>query len=99
MSDKTTVYVLRSERDPNRRYTGLTSDVTQRLAWHNAGQNTHTIKDRPWKLVVSLHFHTERLARRFERYLKSGSGRAFAKRHFDDDVPEKDAPSPFRPHR
>jgi hypothetical protein len=32
--------------------------------------------------VVSIEFPSEKAARRFERYLKSGSGRAFAKRHF-----------------
>ena len=35
-----------------------------------------------WSLVVSLEFADSQLAGRFERYLKSGSGRAFAKRHF-----------------
>ena len=78
----TTVYILRSERDAARHYTGLTSDVTTRLAWHNAGQNTHTARDRPWRLIVSIEFATEQAARCFERYLKTGSGRAFAKRHF-----------------
>ena len=33
-------------------------------------------------LVVTLEFRDEAPAKRFERYLKSGSGRAFAKRHF-----------------
>jgi hypothetical protein len=41
-----------------------------------------TISHRPWSLVVSLEFADAVTARRFERYLKSGSGRAFAKRHF-----------------
>jgi hypothetical protein len=42
----------------------------------------HTARDRPWRVVVSLEFDDGAAARRFERYLKSGSGRAFAKRHF-----------------
>ena len=88
MSDKTIVYVIRSEGNPLRRYTGLTSDLEQRLQWHNAGQNTHTIQDRPWTLFASFHFRHERTARSFERYPKSGSGRAFAKRHFDEAIPE-----------
>jgi putative endonuclease len=79
---KRCVYVLRSEGNPDRHYVGLTADVRRRLAWHNAGQNTHTIRDRPWKVVVSVEFAEEATARRFERYLKSGSGRAFVKRHF-----------------
>jgi putative endonuclease len=80
--EKRFVYVLRSERDSARHYTGVTSDVAKRLLWHNAGQNIHTADDKPWKVLVALAFETEAVARRFERYLKSGSGRAFAKRHF-----------------
>lgn len=76
------VYVLRSEIDPARHYVGATSDVPARLTAHNAGESSHTSKHRPWRLVVALEFRSEEIALRFERYLKSGSGRAFAKRHF-----------------
>jgi putative endonuclease len=76
------VYILRSIPKPDRHYVGLTSNVARRLAWHNAGQNVHTARNRPWNLVVSMEFATEHAAFRFEQYLKSGSGRAFAKRHF-----------------
>jgi predicted GIY-YIG superfamily endonuclease len=76
------VYVLRSDRDPSRHYVGLTSDVGNRLRWHNAGQNRSTARDRPWTVLVAIGFRTEDAAVQFERYLKSGSGRAFAKRHF-----------------
>ena len=80
--DKRFVYVVRSDRHPTRHYVGLTSDVATRLEWHNAGQNEHAARDRPWHLLVSLEFRTSDAAGQFERYLKSGSGRAFAKRHF-----------------
>jgi len=40
------------------------------------------VRDRPWHLLVSLEFRTAEAAGQFERYLKTGSGRAFAKRHF-----------------
>jgi putative endonuclease len=76
------VYILRSERDPSRHYVGITQDVDWRLAWHNSALTGVTRNNRPWSVVVSLEFPTEQHARRFERYLKSGSGRAFAKRHF-----------------
>jgi putative endonuclease len=79
--DKRFVYVLQSERDPNRHYIGLTSDVTARLTAHNGGMSVHTAENRPWRVTVSMEFSTECAARRFEFYLKSGSGRAFAKRH------------------
>lgn len=82
MSDKRFVYILRSDVDPDRHYTGLTSDVARRLHWHNTGPSGVTIRYRPWSLVVALQFADATLARRFERYLKSGSGLAFAKRHF-----------------
>ena len=76
------VYILRSNRDPERHYVGVTSDVRERLSWHNAGLNAHTARDRPWHVIVSVEFITEKAALQFERYLKTGSGRAFAKRHF-----------------
>ena len=81
-NEKRFVYVLRSERDPARHYVGLTSDVAKRLTWHNAGQNVHTAANKPWMALVAMEFVSETTARRFERYLKSGSGRAFAQRHF-----------------
>jgi putative endonuclease len=81
-SSRRFVYILRSDSTPARHYVGLTSDVARRLVWHNTGQSGHTARDRPWRVLVSIEFATEQAAGRFERYLKSGSGRAFAKRHF-----------------
>ena len=76
------VYVLRnSDQDPEF-YVGLTSEVDARLADHNMGRCPHTASRRPWQPHVILEFTDEKRALRFERYLKSGSGRAFAKRHF-----------------
>jgi putative endonuclease len=75
-------YVLRSVNDASRTYFGLTSDIAARLLAHNAGQNPSTAWGKPWELIVSVEFSSEQMAARFERYLKSGSGRAFAKRHF-----------------
>ena len=76
------VYVLRSDSDPSRHYVGRATDVNERLEWHNAGPCGYTLRHRPWSIVVSAEFPDERAAAHFERYLKSGSGRAFAKRHF-----------------
>jgi len=86
--EKCTVYILQSQRYPSRFYTGITSDVDARLEWHNRGPCGYTVAYRPWCLVVALRFPTERAARRFEKYLKSGSGRAFSARHFAPDIPE-----------
>ena len=82
MEQKPFVYILRSDTHPDRHYVGLTSDVERRLEWHNTGPSGVTIVHRPWSRVVSLRFADATTAARFERYLKSGSGRAFAKRHF-----------------
>ena len=76
------VYVLKNQESIPRYYVGLTSDVIARLTWHNAGRCTHTTKYRPWELHVVVQFASAQHAVQFERYLKSGSGRAFAKRHF-----------------
>jgi putative endonuclease len=75
------VYIIRSRSDPGRYYTGSTSHVIARLAAHNAGRCTHTAKFTPWKLVVVIEFDEERRAIDFEKYLKSGSGVAFSRRH------------------
>jgi len=76
------VYILHSEAEPTKHYVGVTSDPHERLAWHNSSPSGHTVAHRPWSIAVSIEFSSEQLAVRFERYLKSGSGRAFAKRHF-----------------
>lgn len=89
-AEKRFVYVLRSSVDPARHYVGLTADVAERIAAHNAGQSVHTANLRPWTLVVSIEFREERVARHFEHYLKSGSGRAFARRHFAAEATTSD---------
>jgi predicted GIY-YIG superfamily endonuclease len=76
------VYLLQSQTHPTQRYVGLTSDIEKRLAAHNAGQSTHTSKFRPWELVCYLAFADETKAVEFEKYLKSGSGKAFAQKRF-----------------
>jgi putative endonuclease len=78
------VYILRSESNPDRHYVGVTADVESRVDWHNHGPRGHTVRHRPGSTVVVLEFPAERQALRFERYLKTASGRAFAARHFGD---------------
>jgi predicted GIY-YIG superfamily endonuclease len=83
MHERQWVYVLRSVADSSRYYVGLTSNVSARLAEHNSGGCRHTNKYRPWRLHVTIEFRDQPRASAFEQYLKSGSGRAFAKRHFE----------------
>jgi putative endonuclease len=74
------VYILRSEQDLERHYVGVTSDLRSRIAKHNAGEVTHTSKYAPWTLKTYIAFSNEKQAFAFEKYLKSASGRAFAKK-------------------
>jgi putative endonuclease len=76
------VYILRSESHPLQRYIGFTSDLKQRLAEHNTGRSIHTAKFAPWTALAYFAFRNETTAIAFEKYLKSGSGRAFTERHF-----------------
>ena len=76
-------YILQCEGEPSRHYTGSTGDLKHRLSEHNSGKCTHTAKFRPWKLECYFAFESEEVARRFEAYLKTGSGREFARRHFE----------------
>ena len=74
------VYIIRSEAFPEEEYTGATANLRQRVADHNAGKSRHTAKFIPWKLVWYSAFPDKYRALEFERYLKSHSGRAFAKK-------------------
>jgi len=75
------VYFLRSLPIPAERYVGLTGDLRQRVRDHNAGKSSHTAKFKPWDLVTYVGFTNKDRAEKFERYVKSGSGHAFANRH------------------
>ncbi|MFF0920970.1 GIY-YIG nuclease family protein [Rhizobium leguminosarum] len=74
------VYILHSTEFPDRYYVGVTSDLKSRLAKHHAGEVSHTSKYLPWSLKTYLAFSDETQAFAFEKYLKSASGRAFAKK-------------------
>ncbi|NWF74717.1 MAG: GIY-YIG nuclease family protein [Nitrospirae bacterium] len=76
------VYLIQSLTVLDQRYIGITANLDERLRTHNAGGSPHTSKFRPWKVVLHLCFHDDQRAIEFERYLKSGSGHAFAKKRF-----------------
>ena len=76
------VYLLQSETVGSQRYVGVTSELESTNGDHNAGKSPHTSKHTPWKLVTYVAFSDARKAETFERYLKSGSGHAFAKKDY-----------------
>jgi len=73
------VYILES-LDTLHFYVGITDDRRARLKKHNAGEVPHTSKYGPWRLKTYVAFRNEKQAVAFEKYLKSASGRAFAKK-------------------
>jgi predicted GIY-YIG superfamily endonuclease len=75
------VYLIQSEKDLSERYVGFNLNLKQRLSDHNAGLSKHTSDHRPWTLVTYLGFRDASRALDFEKYLKVGSGHAFARRH------------------
>ena len=76
------VYIVNSIDAPEHFYTGYTTNIEQRLQDHNTGKSVHTKQYRPWKLITYIAFNSKDTALNFEKYLKSGSGRAFSTRHF-----------------
>ena len=70
--------LIKSASHPSQRYIGITSDLKNRLNAHNEGRSPHTSKYKPWVLITYLAFSEKSKAVEFERYLKSGSGHAFA---------------------
>jgi len=74
------VYLIQSIPIQSKRYIGITSDLKSSLTAHNKGRSTHTSKYKPFKLVTYVAFSNKEKAQEFEKYLKSGSGRAFAQK-------------------
>ena len=75
------VYCIESQSLPGRRYIGFSEDLEQRVVDHNDGCNRSTAAGRPWKLKGYAAFDSKIVALNFERYLKSGSGHAFCRKH------------------
>lgn len=76
------VYILQSVSSPDRFYCGITENLRLRLSQHNSGEVFHTAKFMPWKIKNYFAFEDRAKAFAFETYLKSASGRAFARKHF-----------------
>jgi predicted GIY-YIG superfamily endonuclease len=74
------VYILQSTMDTDRFYIGFTERLENRLKDHNSGKNPHTARYKPWRIKTAIAFTDLQKALDFESYLKSPSGRAFAKK-------------------
>ena len=80
------VYILK-QKDKDHFYVGLTNDITRRLAEHKNNKNLST-RGRDWELHCYFCFKNRKIASKFEDYLKTGSGRAFSKKHFEFKIDE-----------
>jgi len=74
------VYIMKSMSHPGQFYTGYTQDLDDRLKHHNSGAVPSTKPYRPWVYKTCIAFTDNDQAQAFEQYLKTQSGRAFAKK-------------------
>lgn len=72
------VYILKCADD--KIYTGCTSDLKRRLVDHSQSKVSYTKTRRPVELLNYVAFKDKYKAFQFEKYLKSGSGRAFLRK-------------------
>ncbi len=72
------VYLLKCY--DGKHYTGCTSYIDKRLKRHQSGHVEYTKSRLPVELICYIAFNNKYKAYDFEKYLKSGSGRAFAKK-------------------
>ena len=63
-------------------YVGSTDDLRRRVKSHEDGHVLSTRSYVPVKLESYVAVATEKHARQLERYFKSGSGKAFARKRF-----------------
>ncbi|MFA6420597.1 MAG: GIY-YIG nuclease family protein [Patescibacteria group bacterium] len=73
------VYILKCRN--GRPYVGCTDNLRARIVRHNRGYVPATKSLLPTELTAYFAFSNKYTAFNFEKYLKSGSGRAFMKRH------------------
>ena len=78
------VYILRCK--DNSSYVGCTSDLKERYKRHCDGQVPSTRANLPVELIFYCAFKEKFKAFQFEKYLKSGSGRAVMYKRFFDRI-------------
>jgi predicted GIY-YIG superfamily endonuclease len=74
-------YIIQSETDGSY-YIGITSHLWKRMKDHNRGRNKTSRHSRPWKLIYKEKHEDYEVARRREKYFKSGKGRKWIRETF-----------------
>ncbi len=72
-------YIIQSEKDGSF-YIGFTSDIEQRLSYHNSGKSRYTSRKMPWRLRYTETYSTRSEAMIRERFLKNQRNREFYER-------------------
>ena len=78
-------YIIQSQVDSSF-YIGHTSNIIQRLEYHNDGLSRYTSKKIPWELVYLETFQTKSEANRRELFLKKQRNRSFYERLISSDL-------------
>ncbi len=73
-------YIIQSSERGEHFYSGFTEDLDDRLKHHNSGAVPSTAPYCPWRYKTVVAFTDRDQALAFERYLKTQSGRVFAKK-------------------
>jgi len=73
------IYILNCS--DNKPYTGCTQNLKERIERHQNGHVPATATRLPVKLISYTAISNKYRAFELEKYLKSGSGRAFIKKH------------------
>ncbi|MEK7138844.1 MAG: GIY-YIG nuclease family protein [Patescibacteria group bacterium] len=73
------VYILQSQKDKSY-YTGFTENLEQRIKEHNQRLADYSKSKAPFALIWCGGFKDKKKAMDFEKYLKQGSGFAFARK-------------------
>ena len=60
-------------------YVGLTDNVERRVSQHNSGYEPTTKPYRPFQIILVESYPSRDLARKREKYLKSGKGKEYLK--------------------
>ena len=74
------IYIIKSIDPQEKFYVGYTLNVDSRLLKHNEGGSVYTRDYKVWTLIMYCCFSDKGKALRYEKYLKSHSGRAFMKK-------------------
>ncbi len=72
------VYILKC--NDGTYYTGCTGNLDERISRHKSGSVSYTSSRLPIELVTYCAFSSKYKAFDFEKYLKSGSGKAFTRK-------------------